>query len=196
MLTRPNGRLTTLTHSNGGQLTIAYDADGRIQNVTDPNDPGTTADDRVTTYAYDASGQYLLSVTLPDSTATSYTYQTTGAAVTRHAMLSVTYSDGKHAYFDYDTRGRLTRTYGDANGQPVNYYYDSVGTVRIVDAEDASVVLRRGLTGEWSQLANDAANSTLRISYNDSGLTDSNPRPAGRALPLLLRLPRERDGGP
>jgi YD repeat-containing protein len=59
------GLLTSLTHSNGSQLTMAYDANGRLQKVTDPNGSGT-ADDKVTTYAYDATGQYLISVTSSD----------------------------------------------------------------------------------------------------------------------------------
>jgi len=48
------GRLTSLIHSNGDQLLVDYTAGGQIAHVIDPMGPGT-ADDRVTTFTYDAS---------------------------------------------------------------------------------------------------------------------------------------------
>ena len=49
-------QLTSLTHSNGKALTLSYNAQGRISQVTDPAG-------RVATYVYDASGEHLLRVT-------------------------------------------------------------------------------------------------------------------------------------
>src|SRR5262249_23658217 len=49
-------RLSTLTHSGGQILTLAYNAQGRISQVSDQVG-------RVATYAYDASGEHLQSVT-------------------------------------------------------------------------------------------------------------------------------------
>ena len=59
-----DGNLTSLTHSSGRQLLIDYNRQGRIWHVTDPLGPGT-GDDRVTTFEYDASGEYLLRVIDP-----------------------------------------------------------------------------------------------------------------------------------
>ena len=77
-----NGLLTSLTHSNGQQLLIDYNAQGRIAHVTNPLGPGP-ADDLVTTYAYDASGEHLVQVTQPGNRVTTYTYDTGNGAPTR-----------------------------------------------------------------------------------------------------------------
>ena len=50
-----SGQLTSLTHSNGEQLLLDYNANGRIWHVTDPRGAGSD-DDRVTTFEYDTSG--------------------------------------------------------------------------------------------------------------------------------------------
>jgi YD repeat-containing protein len=56
-----NNNLTKLVHTNGDSLTLAYNAQGRISQITD-----STA--QVTSYSYDAAGENLLSVTSPDGT--------------------------------------------------------------------------------------------------------------------------------
>ena len=50
-----NGQLTSLTHSDGQALQIAYNAAGRITQVTDPFG-------RKTIFTYDSGNQHLLSV--------------------------------------------------------------------------------------------------------------------------------------
>ena len=77
-----NGLLTSLTHSDGEQLLIDYNADGRIAHVTNPLGPGP-ADDLVTTYAYDASGENLVQVTQPGGRVTNYTYDSGDGRATR-----------------------------------------------------------------------------------------------------------------
>src|SRR5262249_17074417 len=61
--------LTSLTHSSGQQLLLAYNSAGRLISVTNPAGPGT-ADDLVTTYQYDASGEHLLHVIAPGNRVT------------------------------------------------------------------------------------------------------------------------------
>ncbi len=51
-----NGLLTSLTHSSGQSLQIAYDSVGRIKTITD------SASNRVTSYTYDASDEHLMTV--------------------------------------------------------------------------------------------------------------------------------------
>jgi RHS repeat-associated protein len=183
-----SGRLTSLVHSDGSQLTLTYDANSRISKVTDPNGSGT-ADDRVTTFTYDATGEYLVRSTTSDNRTTSYAYDTLGGIATRHALLSVTYPDQKAALFQYDALGRLVQTHGDDasrpgddNGQPVTYVYGPKrGTVTVTNAQGVATVLRRGLTGQWTQVADAATGSTLRTNYNAAGFPTQLRGPLGEA---------------
>src|SRR5262249_2278104 len=74
-----NGLLTSLTASDGEEIHLSYTPAGRAQQVTGP---GT----QVTTYTYDATGQYLLSVAGPQGT-TSYTY-VTGQSIAQNNALA------------------------------------------------------------------------------------------------------------
>ncbi len=58
------GLPTTVGHSCGTQILLEYNEHGRITRLIEPLGPGTE-DDRVTTYGYDSSGQYLLTVEAP-----------------------------------------------------------------------------------------------------------------------------------
>src|SRR5262249_20240728 len=87
-----NGRLTTLTHSNGSALTIVYNGQGRVQQVTD-------LAGRATNYTYDASGEHLLTVTTSAGTISySYTSETTGPRA--FALASITTPAGTHRFFE------------------------------------------------------------------------------------------------
>ncbi|MEO0069618.1 MAG: CARDB domain-containing protein, partial [candidate division WOR-3 bacterium] len=88
------GRLTSVTHSNGDRLTLSYNAQGRLVQVTDPVG-------RVATYAYDAAGEHLLSVTTSDGT-TAYAYASGLGAAREHALTSIAYPGGYHEFFAYD----------------------------------------------------------------------------------------------
>ncbi|MBX3440753.1 MAG: RHS repeat protein, partial [Planctomycetaceae bacterium] len=88
-------RLTKLTHSNGASLTLDYTG-GRISRITD-------SAGRVTTYTYDPTNTYLLSVSTVGGT-TTYTYDTTGSPQTRHALTSVTDASGVTEAFQYGKR--------------------------------------------------------------------------------------------
>ena len=126
--------MTSLTHSNGRQLLLEYNGDGRIWHVTNPRGAGPE-DDHVTTFEYDASGQYLLTVTAPGNRVTTYTYETTGDPQRLHALLSVELPDGIDNHFSYDDCGRLIETSkGCCGAEAVTYSYDSAGTVTVQDA--------------------------------------------------------------
>ena len=164
-----DGGLTELTHTNGDTLTIAYDGNGRIDTVTDPNGVGPE-DDRVTTFSYDATTEYLLSSTTHDGRTTSYAYQTTGDITTLHALLSVTYPDDRSTFFEYDSQGRLAETHGDGDAQAVTYAYGpNRGTVAVTNAEGVASELRRGVTGQWSRVAEACTGNALRMTYDDAG---------------------------
>ena len=122
-----NGRLTTLIHSDGSVLTIAYNGQGRVQQVSDP--AGRTA-----TYTYDASGDHLLTVTTSAGTV-SYSYTTEVTGPRAFALASITTPAGTHRFFDYDAQGRLKSSQRDGGAEALKYSYD-VTSVRITDAKD------------------------------------------------------------
>jgi RHS repeat-associated protein len=146
-----NGLLTSLTHSDGQQLLIDYNAQGRIAHVTNPLGPGP-ADDLVTTYAYDATGEHLMQVTQPGGRVTTYSYDTNDGVQREHALLSVAYPDGTHDFFAYDSQGRLIQTSGDQGGQKITYAYDQTGGVTVTDATGRTTFLAYGLNGLLEQV--------------------------------------------
>ena len=75
--TYTDGLLTGLTHSDSQSLQFAYNAAGRIIQVTGPSGQ--------VSYSYDASNEYLLSVTSTTGQ-TSYSYSTDGSAVMANAL--------------------------------------------------------------------------------------------------------------
>ena len=125
-------QLVSITHSNGSALTIAYNAQGRIRQVTDP--AGRTA-----TYTYDGSGEQLLNVTAPGGSVTySYTPERTGPHA--FALASIATPAGRHTFFDYDNQGRLRSMQLDGGAQALTYSYD-VTTIRLTDANNHAATM-------------------------------------------------------
>src|SRR5262249_27410754 len=116
-------QLTRLTHSAGQFLQINYSAD-RIASLTDQAG-------RTVVYTYDASGEHLLSVRGIDGQTTHSTY---GTGALLHALQSIQYPDNTHAFFTYDTHGRLDSMARDNNAERVSFTYDSAGRVTATDA--------------------------------------------------------------
>src|SRR5207249_4565868 len=74
-----NRKLTRLTHSSGQFLALTYNQAGLVSSVTD-------SAGRVTTYAYDAANQNLVSVTEFDGRTTVYTYDTGTNPTLAHSL--------------------------------------------------------------------------------------------------------------
>ena len=121
-----DGHMTSLTHSSGQSLTIAYDAAGHIATITD-------SANRVTTYHYDASNHYLTSVVDFDGQTTSYTYDMGTDVATAHALTSITRPDGSHDYYSYDSKGRLADAHRDGGANDTTFAYNQ-GAVSVTDA--------------------------------------------------------------
>jgi RHS repeat-associated protein len=151
--------LTSLSSSDGGIFTIAYNAAGRVQNVTD-------AAGQITTYTYDAANEHLLSVAGPGGT-TSYTYITGQGIAQEHALASITFPDGTHEYFSYDGQGRLVGTSRDGGADPVQYAYTSPGGVTMTDASGASTTLLFNEFGSL-QMVIDPLGHTIQSQYDAS----------------------------
>jgi len=160
------GRLSSLTHSSGKQFLLDYNGNGRLWHLTDTLGPGP-ADDRVTTYEYDPSGQHLATVTKPGSRITRYTYETTSASPRQHALRTVEFPDLTHNYFDYDERGRLVATSADGGAQRVTFTNDSAGTVIVQDATRRTTILKYGLGGQLAQVR-DGEGRLVNFSYGDT----------------------------
>ncbi|MFN0129107.1 MAG: RHS repeat-associated core domain-containing protein [Verrucomicrobiales bacterium] len=160
--------LTSLTHSSGRQLLLAYNAAGRLTSLTDPLGAGTD-DDRVTTYEYDGSGEHLIRVTAPGNRVTSYSYAMAGTLQQRHALTGIVHPDQTENSFGYDTNGRLVDTDGTCCGgaQKVTYAYDSAGTVTVTDATGRVTQLFYGLGGQLAQVR-DGEGRIVNFSYDDA----------------------------
>jgi RHS repeat-associated protein len=124
--TYTSGRLTRLAHSSGQFLQIDYSTAGRVQFVTDPAG-------RRTTYSYDPSNEYLLSVQTPDGLITRYDYDRGSDPRKKHALLMIEHPGNTHEFFGYDAQGRLNDAHRDNNAQQVTFSY-SLGTVAATDA--------------------------------------------------------------
>ena len=105
--------LTSLTDSNGEQLSLAYNLQGLISQVTD-------AQGQVTNYTYDSTGQLLLSVSNNQGT-TQYTYVTGQSAAEQYALASITNPDGTQQFLTYNSEGRkLTNQSAADNAEEVS----------------------------------------------------------------------------
>jgi YD repeat-containing protein len=125
------GRLVTLTHSSGELLTITYGASGRPIELRD-------GAGRVTRYAYDASGERLLSVTTPGGVTTTYAYQLTGTAQLLGTLTSITIGT-EVTLLTYDEEGRLAMSSrGGAN--VVRYRYAVGGRIDVIESTGTRVL--------------------------------------------------------
>jgi RHS repeat-associated protein len=127
-------QLTSLSHSSGAHFLLHYNAQGRIDQLTDQAG-------RITTYNYDASGEQLRSVVGPNGT-TAYDYWTDASDPARlHALRSIGHPDNTHVFFDYDDRGRLRGESRDGGLEPLRYTYNQPGGVTVTDAAQAATTL-------------------------------------------------------
>jgi YD repeat-containing protein len=159
--------LTSLTHTSGRQLILAYNGAGRLVSLTDPLAAGA-GDDRITTYEYDGSGEHLVRVTAPGNRVTDYAYHTTGALARLHALTSVIHPDLTDDAFAYDDRGRLIQSSSSCCGgaQTVSYAYDSAGTITVTDATDRTTQLLYGLRGQLAQVR-DGEGRVVNFGYDE-----------------------------
>lgn len=155
-----SNRLTNLVHTNGDSLTLAYNAQGRISQITDSTG-------QVTSYSYDASGGNLLSVTTPQGT-TSYTYDTGDVAAKKYSLSSVTSDLGYQRTFEYDDQGRLIKEFSNGEAETLTYSYDSTGSVTITDNTGASQTILLDDRGNGGQIRG-VNNQNLLFSYDADG---------------------------
>jgi RHS repeat-associated protein len=144
-----SGRLGSLTASSGQSITISYSSAGLISAVADSLG-------QVTTYSYDATNNYLTSVTGFNGQTITYTYNTTIGSQAQNALTTIAFPGGTHQYFTFDSEGRLAGTSNEGGAQPQTFAY-SQGQVSITDG-----------TGDTSNLF-----------YNEQGLLLESIDPLG-----------------
>ena len=154
-----NDLLTQLSASNGDSLTFDYNANGRIETVTNNN--GQT-----NSYNYDPAGQYLLSVEDVNGT-TSFSYDN---PFDHTLVSSVTYSDGSKVSYDYDHAGRLQQViYGEGReALAYTYSYDANGGVTVINPDGETNKELRNEQGQVSQTI-DASGRVTNYSYDAAG---------------------------
>ena len=152
-------RLSQLTHSNGNNLQIQYDASGKISKVTASD--GTSSE-----YFYDGT-EYLIRVDTTVGTY-EYTYETDNSAPRRHALRSSTDLGGIIVTNEYDDRGRVIRR--TENGISVNVEYGSSGTTTISHEEGAYVRLSFDDRGNMVGVDDDLGNKALGVYDGDGNL--------------------------
>ncbi|MCZ8191304.1 MAG: right-handed parallel beta-helix repeat-containing protein, partial [Microcystis sp. LE19-338.1B] len=156
-----DGRLTRLESTWGNSLAFSYNAQGRISQVTEE-------DGQTSNYEYDATGQYLLSVTTPEGT-TRYTYYDASAAVgSQQAIKSVTFSDNSTLAFVYDSQGRVTQESWNNGARVTNYQYDATGGVTVTDAIGSQTQMLFNEFGLMGRLE-DPLDRLTRFQYDSDG---------------------------
>ena len=153
-------QLTSLTHSNGDQFTLTYNAQGRIAQLTDQAG-------QVTTYGYDLTGQTLLSTTSPSGT-TGYSYESSGAGAKAYALNQITFADNTTTLFAYDTQGRLVQQTLAGGAESTTYSYDNAGGITIKDGTGASTKIWLNEKGQTAR-SEDALGRITQFSYDDTG---------------------------
>jgi RHS repeat-associated protein len=152
------GRLTGLKHSDGQAIAIHYNAQGLIDQVTDPAG-------RVSSYVYDPTGQYLTSYTDKYGT-TRYSYMTGQAdPALNNALTQIAYSDNTHIVYGYDAQGRLIDQHRDNNQEDVGYAYGPAGGYTLTDADGGKTTYLIDDSGNVAETV-DPLGDVTRYSYD------------------------------
>ncbi|MCL2658737.1 MAG: DUF6531 domain-containing protein [Betaproteobacteria bacterium] len=131
--TERNGRSTTYTYNNSGQLTRITDPFGRSLQLTYTGDALTTVttpDGRLIDYQYDSAGR-LSGVTYPDGTHKSYLYENTAYPQALTGLIDE--AGVRYASFDYDSQGRAISTEHAGGAQRYQVTYSSATQSYVID---------------------------------------------------------------
>jgi RHS repeat-associated protein len=111
------GQLATLTDSDGENLNLDYNAQGQLATLTDSSGMSET-------FGY--SGQFLTTIASSFGT-TTFSYVSGRSVQQDNALSEIAYQDGVHAYFAYDSNGRLTDQHLDGGAENEGYTYLTPG---------------------------------------------------------------------
>ena len=154
-----DNQLVSMTHSSGAVFLLTYNAQNRIATLTDHVG-------RQTRFGYSADGQFLTSVTSPSGAVTSYTYNGSTGLPDQYRLLSIVRPDATHAFFTYDSLGRLSTRSADQDAGRLTYKYDLDGTTHVQDAAGSAVTIRVNDVRRPTEVR-DSANGLTVFSYDD-----------------------------
>ena len=124
------GLLIDVSDSFGRAINITYDANARIQTVSDP----ATG---LFSYAYDSDGN-ISSVTYPDGKSRTYLYNeaaNTSGADLPHALTGVLDENGdRYSTSQYDAQGRAIATERAGGAEHTSLVYNADGSTTVTDA--------------------------------------------------------------
>ncbi|MGP8235731.1 MAG: RHS repeat-associated core domain-containing protein [Limisphaerales bacterium] len=126
-------QVSSLSDSFGNTITLTYNGSGRVAQTVDPVG-------RTTSYTYDAGGQHIVSATGTTGT-TNFGWVTNQGPAAQHALSSITFPDGTHCYYQYDSLGRMTNQSLDGGAEPITYSYDNAGGMTATDATGRSGIV-------------------------------------------------------
>jgi len=150
--------LTALSHSAGPAFALQYNGQGRLARLTDHAG-------QVTDYEYDPSGEHLLRVIAPGGVTNSYTYQPVTGTPSDHALTTITFPDGTHQFFAWNSMGRLAEQSRDGGAERLQFTYSSGGVVSVRDDRDAATTLRLGERGQLLKIT-DPLGHGLTLNYD------------------------------
>jgi len=155
-LSYTGNQLTSLTHSSGQTIQIAYNAAGLIETVTDNLG-------RQTVLSYDGVNEHLVGAQYSDGRTATYTYNTTGALAQLHELTAIATSCCNWRYFTYDQQGRLTATYLQGHTEATTYDYGPGGLVTVTDALGNPTQLFYDYRGTLLKTVDPNTNSLSRV---------------------------------
>ncbi|MHB8974460.1 MAG: RHS repeat-associated core domain-containing protein [Pirellulaceae bacterium] len=175
--TYTSGRLTSVTDFAGRTATLAYDANGRLTSITQPDPDGSgSLTAPVTSLSYDATTHRLTTATNPLSQSTTFAYGTHGRLTT------ITHPDSSTSLLTaLETVGLPTGTSGNtvALANP---------TGSVTNELNGQSTFRTDRFGHLTQWADPLAHSTLTERNADGlviRLTEADPDGAGTATSPL-----------
>jgi RHS repeat-associated protein len=149
-----SGQLTSLVGSDGENLTFGYNAQGRIDKITDRANQQTT-------FAYGANGQLLTGITDP-TYQVSYSYE---SPYSQTLVTKASYANGPTFVFDYDANGRIQQQSLLNGDSKVTYRYS-------LDGKSYSILDGTGATTTVTQTA-DGFTQTNALGKSISGSYDA-----------------------
>jgi RHS repeat-associated protein len=162
-----SGKLTSLLGSNGESLTFQYNAQGRIDRITDRANQQTT-------FTYSANGQLLTGVNDP-SYQVSYSYE---SPYSQTLVTKASYANGPTFVFDYDANGRIQQQSLLNGDSKVTYRYSADGlSYSIVDGTGATTTVTQTADGGFTQT--NPLGKTISGSYDTVTRTWSYTDPNG-----------------
>jgi RHS repeat-associated protein len=176
-------QVSSATDSSGNTISFIYDGSGHIIQSTD-------SVGRITTYNYvylhDAINSTFLTGITNSKGTTTFTWNIGGSHGVGYwaescvltdcepaiGVTTITYPDGTHTYFSYDSLGRLSSRYRDGTAGKVVYSYSPTnGAVTTTDAAGNSTTMAFNAYGAVTQYTDALANMTQYSYDSENKLT-------------------------